>query len=113
MVGHLSRDLVSVWVEDVASESGGRPWLLFLGFTPVGLSSKMIMSLVSVAVGVSFAVGGLSLGKEAQVGASLVVGKRLVGEVVGGGRGSGGRSWLSWLEALGNQVVRLLVQGST
>ena len=45
----------------------------------------MIMSVGSAAVGVLLAVGGLSLGGEAQVEASLVVGRHLVGEVVGGG----------------------------
>ena len=40
-----------------------------------------------------------------------MLGKRLVGEVVGGGRGSGGRSWLSWLEALGNHVDCTNFQG--
>ena len=55
----------------------------------------MIMSVGPTAVGVVFVVGGLSLGEEAQVGASLVVGRRLVCEVIGGGYGSGGRSWLS------------------
>ena len=44
---------------------------------------------------------------------SLLVGKRLVGDAVVVRRGSGGRSWLSWLEALGNQVEGLFVQWST
>ena len=32
------------------------------------------------------------------------MGKRLVRDAVGGGYGSGGRSWLSWIEALGTHV---------
>ena len=45
----------------------------------------MIMSVESAAVGKLLAVGGLLLRGEAQGGASLVVGRQLVGEVVGGG----------------------------
>ena len=69
--GYLCADLWTLWEKSVE--------------TPVGLSLKMIMSVGPTAVGVVFVVGGLSLGEEAQVGASLVVGRRLVREVVGGG----------------------------